>query len=93
MWKSRLLSYTKGEGNRIELKTKLNQNHGNKNCRNQGMPVLSYSGPILICCLHLTLVPGARIGKKYDKSDQLIGETFPFSVATLLIKANQFLAK
>jgi hypothetical protein len=38
-------------------------------------------------------VPGARIGKKYDKGDQLIGETFPFSVATLLIKANQFLAK
>ena len=55
--------------------------------------VLSYFGLILICCLHLTLVPGARIGKKYDKGDQLIGETFPFSVATLLIKANQFLAK
>ena len=55
--------------------------------------VLSYFGPILICCLHLILVPGARIGKKYDKGDQLIGETFPFSVATLLIKANQFLAK
>ena len=57
------------------------------------MPVLSYLGPILICCLHLTLVPGARIGKKYDKGDQLIGETFPFSIATLLRKANQFLAK
>ena len=38
-------------------------------------------------------MPGARIGKKYDKGDQLIGETFPFSVATLLIKANQILAK
>ena len=57
------------------------------------MPVLSYLGPILICWLHLTLVPRARIGKKYDKGDQLIGETFLFSVATLLIKANQFLAK
>ena len=55
--------------------------------------VPSYFGPILICCLHLTLVPGARIGKKYDKGDQLIGETFPFSIATLLRKANQFLAK
>ena len=53
----------------------------------------SYFGLILICCLHLTLVPGARIGKKYDKGDQLIGETFPFSIATLLRKANQFLAK
>ena len=39
-------------------------------------------------------MPEARsIGKKYDKGDQLIGETFPFSVATLLIKANQILAK
>ena len=51
--------------------------------------VPSYFGPILICCLHLTLVPGARIGKKYDKGDQLIGETFPFSVATLLIQKSK----
>ena len=38
--KSRLLSSTKGEENRIELSTSLNQNCRNQTRGNQGMPVI-----------------------------------------------------